>query len=154
MKSIEEFIEKYGYDVGDKVVHHYYEHIPCNINLVDYTFRVEHINYEAETVDVIEEYNGKNKYEVPARLFSKLPDFKIGDEVIIHKPAIGSVFPGWVSIAMDELVGETREISEFNRSFDFVKLNGLSYWFGLGTLEPAHEAAFDADLGNTDDFLS
>lgn len=152
--KIEEFIEKYGYDVGDKVVHRYYEHIPCNINLVDYTFRVEDINYEAETVDVIEEYNGKNKYEVPARLFSKLPDFKIGDEVIIHRPAIGSAFPGWISETMDKYVGEIREISEFNRNYDFVKLNGLDYWFGLGTLEPVREAAFDADLGDTDDFLS
>lgn len=152
--KIEEFIEKYGYDVGDKVVHHYYEYIPCNINLVDYTFIVEDINYEAETVDVIEEYNDKHKYEVPARLFSKLPDFKIGDEVVIHKPAIGSAFPAWKSEAMDKHVGETREISEFNRNYDFVKLNGLSYWFGLGTLEPVCEATFDADLGNTDDFLS
>lgn len=154
MKSIEEFVEKYGYDVGDKVVHHYYEHIPCNINLVDYTFIVEDINYEAEAVDVIEKCHGKHKYEVPARLFSKLPDFKIGDKVIVHRPVAGSAFPGWISMAMDKVVGEIKEIAKFNRSYDFVNLKGMSHWFGLGTLELVSEASFDADLENTDDFLS
>lgn len=155
MKSMEEFIAKYGYDVGDNVVHYSYEHTPHNENLADYTFMVVYINYEAETVDVIEKYHSKHKYEIPARLFSKLPDFKTGDEVIIHKPTIGSDFPGWVGEAMNKHVGEIREISKFYRSYDFVNLRGLEpYLFGLGILESVSEAAFDADLGDTEDFLS
>ena len=148
MKSIEEFVEKYGYNVWDKVVHYSYEHTPCNANLVDYTFRVEDINYEAEVVDVIDEYNDRRKFEVPARLFSKLPDFKIGDTVIVHKPINVRIYPAWTD-RMDEYDGKELRVEILDTHVLYL---GVFYSFNSAWLELLKNEPFESEI-LLDDFL-
>lgn len=148
----EEFIEKYGFWEGDKVVHHSYIHRgSTNNDIADRILEVVAINLSTEHINVAgdnlnESHKTTDYYR--AGMFEKLPNFKSGDTVIVHKPINVRIPPVWID-TMDKRDDEELDI-KYVRTF-YADL-GVGYGFNLAWLEIQKNEPFESEI-LLEDFL-
>lgn len=148
----EEFIEKYGFWERDKVVHHSYIHGgSTNNDIADRILEVVAINLATEHINVVgKDLNESHKTTdyYSAGMFEKLQDFKIGDNVIVHKPIDVRIFPVWVG-SMDKLDNEEFDIEYVGTWYASL---GVGHVFNLAWFEISKSNQFESGI-QFDDFL-
>lgn len=152
MISKENFIKKYGFWEGDKVVHHSYIHGEnSNKDIADRILEVVAINLSTEHINIIgnsldESHKTTNYYR--AGMFEKLPNFKSGDTVIVHKPINVRISPSWID-RMNKYDGKELRVETIGmRDLDL----GVCYNFNRAWLEVPKDEPFESEI-LLDDFL-
>lgn len=152
MISKEDFIKKYGFWEGDKVVHHSYIHGEnSNKDIADRILKVVAINLATEHINVTGHSLGESHKTTDyyrAGMFEKLPNFKSGDTVIVHKPIDVKIPPIWVD-GMDKRDNEELDIQNVQT---FYASLGVGYGFNLAWLEMPKDEPFESEI-LLDDFL-
>lgn len=148
----EEFIKKYGFWEGDKIVHHSYIHMgSTNKDIADRILEVVAINLATEHINVTgEKLGGSHKTTdyYRAGMFEKLQDFKIGDTVIVHKPINVRISPSWID-RMNKYDGKELRVETLGmRDLDL----GVCYNFNRAWLEVPKDEPFESEI-LLDDFL-
>lgn len=154
--SENEFREKYGYWIGDRIVHHSYIHGKAtNKEIADDILKIETIDVRNDLVKVFDNrnYYRKTKKYYPANIFEKLPDFHIGDVVIIHKPINKDIFTTWPNFGAMERFNETiQTISYIPEFMDIVLCEDVKFSFNKAWLEIYKPDEIKLDM-SVDDFL-
>lgn len=149
----DEFFTKYLFCEYDIVAHYSFKHSVIDENIVDRIFCVKNIDFETETVDVIDIFSGEEFFHVSASKLEKCYDLVPGDAVIVHAPSGKHAVHAWSSKNM-KFVGKEAMIKHVHFNESFVKLEGTDdyQWFLVALLEPA-EAGIVIDTKLVDNFL-
>lgn len=161
-KSREEFVQKYGYDVGDIVVRLSRE-TGEDTAYTDVCLRALLINYKTEEVRIQEvwynkDWDDEDEFEdqwFDASLFRKLETFEVSEQVVLNKPVDVDSYPGWPydDITEDLGVYTIEEICEENGTVYFSKVNG--WCFSLAWLDKINNTAriAEAELGSLEELF-
>lgn len=162
VKNREEFVHKYGYNVGDVIVRLSRE-TGEDFAYTDVCLRVLFINFETEEIRIQEvwydkDWDDEDEFEgqwFDASLFKKLEEFEVSERVILNAPIDENSYPGWPNddSLRDTGVYTIEEICEENGTVYFEEVRG--WCFSLAWLDKITNAPrmTDAELGSLEELF-